>query len=130
MRYMLDTNICIYLMSSLSPKLDARFASLYVGDASVSTITLGELRVGVEKSLDRKLDEKILTALLRDLVVLPFDAEAALAYGVLRAVAPSRQVNAMDRLIAAHAISLQAVLVTNNEKDFKGYPGLVVENWA
>ena len=130
MRYMLDTNICIYLMSSLSPKLDARFASLYVGDACVSTITLGELRVGVEKSLDRKLDEKILTALLRDLVVLPFDAEAALAYGVLRAVAPSRQVNAMDRLIAAHAISLQAVLVTNNEKDFKGYPGLVVENWA
>ena len=130
MRYMLDTNICIYLMSSMSPKLDARFASLYVGDVCVSTITLGELRVGVEKSLDRKLDEKILTALLRDLVVLPFDAEAALAYGVLRAVAPSRQVNAMDRLIAAHAISLPAVLVTNNEKDFKGYPGLVVENWA
>ena len=130
MRYMLDTNICIYLMSSMSPKLDARFASLYVGDACVSTITLGELRVGVEKSLDRKLDEKILTALLRDLVVLPFDAAAALAYGVLRAVVPSRQVNAMDRLIAAHAISLQAVLVTNNEKDFKGYPGLVVENWA
>ena len=130
MRYMLDTNICIYLMSSMSPKLDARFASLYVGDVCVSTITLGELRVGVEKSLDRKLDEKILTALLRDLVVLPFDAEAALAYGVLRAVAPSRQVNAMDRLIAAHAISLPAVLVTNNEKDFKGYSGLVVENWA
>ena len=130
MRYMLDTNICIYLMSSLSPKLDARFASLYVGDACVSTITLGELRVGVEKSLDRKLDEKVLTALLRDLVVLPFDAAAALAYGALRAVVPSRQVNAMDRLIAAHAISLQAVLVTNNEKDFTAYPGLVVENWA
>ena len=130
MRYMLDTNICIYLMSSLSPKLDARFASLYFGDVCVSTITLGELRVGVEKSLDRKLDEKILTALLRDLVVLPFDAAAALAYGVLRAAVPSRQVNAMDRLIAAHAISLQAVLVTNNEKDFTAYPGLVVENWA
>jgi len=130
MRYMLDTNICIYLMSSQSTKLDARFASLHVGDACMSSITLGELRVGIEKSLDRESDEKTLAALLEDLVVLPFDAAAAVSYGVLRAAAPSRQINAMDRLIAAHALSQQAVLVTNNEKDFKAYLGLTVENWA
>ena len=62
--------------------------------------------------------------------MLPFDAAAAVSYGILRAAVPRRQINAMDRLIAAHAISQQAVLVTNNEKDFKGYPGLTVENWA
>lgn len=130
MRYMLDTNICIYLMRSSSRKLDARFASLHVGDACISSITLGELRVGVEKSLDRKADEKALAALLKDLIVAPFDEPAAVSYGILRAAVPSRQRNALDRLIAAHAISLDATLVTNNEGDFSGYAGLAVENWA
>jgi tRNA(fMet)-specific endonuclease VapC len=127
---MLDTNICIYLMRSSSRKLDARFASVHVGDACVSSITYGELRVGVEKSADRKTDEAALAALVADLIVAPFDADAAVSYGILRAVMPSRQRNALDRLIAAHAISLGATLVTNNEQDFTGYPGLAVENWV
>lgn len=130
MRYMLDTNICIYLMRSRSRKLDARFASLRIGDACISSITLGELRVGVEKSLHRKADEAALSRLLEDLMVAPFDAQAAVSYGILRAVVPSRQRNALDRLIAAHAISLGATLVTNNEGDFSGYTGLAVENWV
>ena len=130
MRYMLDTNICIYLMRSSSKKLDAHFASLHVGDACVSSITLGELRVGVEKSLDRKADEGALSRLLEDLIVAPFDAQAAVSYGILRAAVPSRQRNALDRLIAAHAISLGATLVTNNEADFADYSGLAVENWV
>ena len=75
-------------------------------------------------------DEAALTALLEDLAVAPFDSEAAVSYGVLRAAVPSRQRNAMDRLIAAHAVSLGTTLVTNNEQDFSGYPGLRVENWA
>ena len=130
MRYMLDTNICIYLMRSSSRKLDARFASLHVGDACVSSITYGELRVGVEKSVDRKADEAALAALLGDLIVAPFDAEAAVSYGILRATVPGRQRNALDRLIAAHAICLGATLVTNKEQDFTGYPRLSVENWV
>lgn len=69
MRYLLDTNICIYLMRSSSKKLGARFASLHFGDACVSSITLGELRVGVEKSLHRKADEAALSGLLEDLIV-------------------------------------------------------------
>lgn len=127
---MLDTNICIYLIGSSSENLDARFASLHVGDAGVSSITLAELRVGVEKSLDRQRDEGALSALLEDLIVAPFDTSAAVHYGVLRAAVPNRQRNALDRLIAAHAMSLGATLVTNNEGDFNGYPGLEVENWA
>jgi tRNA(fMet)-specific endonuclease VapC len=130
MRYMLDTNICIYLMRSSSRKLDARFASLHFGDACISSITLGELRVGVEKSLNRKADEAALSALLEDLIVAPFDNQAAVRYGILRAAVPSRQRNALDRLIAAHAISLGAALVTNNEADFADYSGLTVENWV
>ncbi len=129
MRYMLDTNICIYLMRSSSRKLDARFASLDVGDACISSITLGELRVGVEKSMSRDADEAALSGLMEDLIVAPFDVQAAVSYGILRAAVPSRQRNALDRLIAAHAISLGATLVTNNEDDFDGYSGLVVENW-
>jgi len=130
MRYMLDTNICIYLMRSSSRKLDARFASLHIGDAGVSSITLGELRVGIEKSSSRKADEAALAGLLEDLIVAPFDAQAAVSYGILRAAVPSRQRNALDRLIAAHAISLGATLITNNESDFSGYTGLTVENWV
>ena len=130
MRYMLDTNICIYLMRGSSKNLDARFASLRVGDACISSITLGELRVGVEKSPNRKADDKALSALLEDLAVMAFDEPAAVSYGILRAAVPSRQRNALDRLIAAHALSLHATLVTNNEGDFSGYAGLTVENWA
>ncbi|MBC7604485.1 MAG: type II toxin-antitoxin system VapC family toxin [Ramlibacter sp.] len=127
---MLDTNICIYLMRGSSRKLDARFASLHFGDACISSITLGELRVGIEKSSHRKKDEAVMAALLGDLVVEPFDTPAAVSYGILRAAVPSRQRNALDRLIAAHAISLGATLVTSNEGDFAGYGGLQVENWA
>ena len=61
---------------------------------------------------------------------LPFDEAAANAYAVLRAAVPDRQRNAMDRLIAAHALSVGATLVTNNEADFKAYPGLTIENWT
>ena len=96
----------------------------------MSSITFAELRVGIEQSANRATDEAALSALLDDLVVAPFDGEAAVSYGVLRAAVPSRQRNAMVRLIAAHAVSLSATLVTNNEQDFSVYPGLRVENWA
>lgn len=127
---MLDTNICIYLLAGGWRHLEHRLAQLAVGDALISAIVLGELRAGVEKSSTRWSDERALTALMAELNVMPFDDAAAVSYGVLRAQVPSRQRNSLDRLIAAHALSLDATLVTNNETDFEVYPGLRVENWA
>lgn len=131
MRYMLDTNICIYLMRNHPPEVVARLENLYYGEAVISAITLAELRAGLElKPETRAHNEQALAALLQDIPVLPFDGNAAVSYGVLRAAIPDRRRDALDRLIAAHAASLSVTLVTNNEADFNGYPGLAVENWV
>ena len=131
MRYLLDTNICIYLMQHHPPEVAARFAELGYGDVMISAITLAELRYGVEcRPENRAAVEHALEGLLADVPVMPFDEQAAVEYGVLRAAVRDRQRDALDRLIAAHARSLSLTLVTNNEADFKDYPGLRVENWV
>lgn len=130
MKYLLDTNICLYIMQRRPAAVAARFESLSRGDVGMSIITYAEIRVGIEKHPDsRKHNEKILELFVQRVPYLPFDEAAANAYGVLRAAVPDRRRNAMDRLIAAQALSIGAILVTNNEDDFKGYPGLSVENW-
>lgn len=130
MRYLLDTNICIYVMHRQPPEVAWRFNALKVGDACLSIITFAELRAGIEKlTTTRQHNERILDLFTRQIPVLPFDEAAAYSYGVLRAAVPERRRNALDRLIAAHAVSIGATLVTNNEADFKDYPGLRVENW-
>lgn len=129
-RYLLDTNICIYLMKRHPPQVVARLEDLYYGEAVISAITLAELRAGLEVNPStRARNTWALDALLQDLPVLPFDTGAAASYGVIRAAIRDRRRDALDRLIAAHAVSLGIVLITNNEDDFKDYPGLVVENW-
>ena len=131
MRYLLDTNICIYLMKEASPSVARRFAALRVGDVGMSAITLAELRYGVEAdAVHRKRNEKALDALLEEIPAVPFDASAAASYGVIRAAVRDRKRDALDRLIAAHAISADLILVTNNTSDFEGYPDLRVENWV
>lgn len=130
MRYMFDTNFCIYLMRRHPPEVAERFATMRFGDVVISAIVLSELRYGVERCLEsRDIAEQTLFALLQDIVVLPFEANAAVTYGFLRAAVRDRKRDALDRLIAAHAASLSVTLVTNNVADFKGYPGLIVENW-
>ena len=131
MRYMLDTNICIYLMQHHPPEVVTRFAQLEYGDVVISSITLAELRYGVECRAESRADiEKALEGLLTDVPVMSFDEQAAVDYGILRAAIRDRQRDALDRLIAAHARSLSLTLVTNNEADFKDYPGVCVENWV
>ncbi|MDP1567968.1 MAG: type II toxin-antitoxin system VapC family toxin [Hydrogenophaga sp.] len=132
MLYMLDTNICIYLLKGLPQKVLDRLAKEDVGSVVMSSLTLAELRHGLEmqRAPVRKKDEAAFEALLQDIPALDFDQDAAKAFGILAATGKLRRSQAIDNLIAAHAISRQAVLVTNNEKDFKDYPGLVVENWA
>jgi tRNA(fMet)-specific endonuclease VapC len=129
-KYMLDTNICIYLMKHHPPQVRARFAQCFVGDVVISAITLAELEFGVACSgPSQARNQAALQGLLEDLEVAPFEARAAHAYGPLRAANRERNKDALDKLIAAHAIALDVVLVTNNEADFVGFTGLVLENW-
>ena len=129
-RYMLDTNMCIYLMKNQPEEVARRFAQCYVGDVVMSSITYAELEYGVIAS-DNPAEERInLASLVEDIQVIPFDAAAGAAYGPLRmATRDGTKKDALDKLIAAHAVSLGVTVVTNNEKDFSRYPGLTVENW-
>jgi tRNA(fMet)-specific endonuclease VapC len=129
-KFMLDTNICIYLMKHQPPQVRARFAECFVGDVVISAITLAELEFGIACSGESQArNQAALDALLEDLLVAPFEARAARAYGPLRAANRERNKDALDKLIASHALSLGVTLVTNNEADFRGFSGLVVENW-
>ena len=131
MRYMLDTNICIYLIKRHPPQVLSRLAALTQGSAVMSVVTYAELRAGLEiQAAHREQDERVLALLISRIPVLPFTETDAQSYGVLRAAVRDRSRNSMDRLIAAHALSAGVTLVTNNEADFKDYPGLKVENWA
>jgi len=126
---MLDTNMCIYLMRNQPPEVAARFAQCYVGDVVMSAITFAELEFGVAASADPQREGANLTALIADIPVVPFDAAAASAYGPIRMATRESKNGHLDKLIAAHAISLNVTLVTNNIKDFARYPGVVAESW-
>ncbi|NPT54282.1 type II toxin-antitoxin system VapC family toxin [Paraburkholderia elongata] len=128
-RYMLDTNICIYLMKNQPEQVAKRFAECLVGDVVMSAITFAELEYGVAVSANRARDRRNLAALAEDILVMPFDSAAASAYGPIREATRERKKDQLDKLIAAHAVALDVVLVTNNERDFAAYPGLRVENW-
>lgn len=130
MRYLLDTNICVHLIQRHPPDVLHRFQEFNYGDLAISVVTLAELRHGVERDPAIKLAaEHALHDLLTYLPVLPLDNAVAVQYGVFAAAVPDRRRDALDRLIAAHAASLGLTLITNNEADFKDYPGLSVENW-
>ena len=131
MRYLLDTNICIYLIRQHPPAVIQRLEALHEGEVAMSLVTYAELRAGIEmQSRHRAHDESVLEQLIQRIPVLPLDTPVAEAYGRLRAAVPDRRRDAFDRLIAAHAVSLGAVLVTNNEVDFADYPRLRIENWT
>lgn len=131
MRYLLDTNICIYLIKNQPPHVLSRLALQTQDSVVMSVVTYAELRAGLEmQSTDRAHDEQVLALLTQRIPVLPFTEADARNYGVLRAAVRDRARHAMDRLIAAQAITTGLILVTNNTADFKDYPGLQLENWA
>ena len=129
MKYMLDTNICIYAILGGNEYLDRRLDQCDTGDLVMSAVTLGELEVGFAKGGDPELARSDAAAVLSAIAVVPFDEGAARAFGRIQAAAPSRR-GAYDRQIAAHAISLGVALVTNNEKGFNDVPEVIVENWT
>lgn len=132
MRYILDTNICIYLLDAHPPQVVQRFKAAALGQVVMSVVTYAELCHGVERCVgtDRDVAAKTLARLTLRVPVLAFESRAAESYGVLAVAVRDRRRDAMDRLIAAHAVSAGLTLVTNNEADFKDYPGLKVENWV
>lgn len=123
MKYLLDANTVIMLLSGPHPVLADRVRRCDEGDLGVSAIVFAEVALGSTKG--RPPPMGALDAFLRDVALVPFDETAARAYATL----PFRRAS-FDRLIAAHALSLGLTLVTANERDFMDVPGLVVENWA
>jgi tRNA(fMet)-specific endonuclease VapC len=127
--YMLDTNMCLYLMKNQPEQVARRFAQCYVGDVVMSAITYAELQYGVTVSEHSARERRNLAALVEDIPVAPFDGTAAVSYGPTREATRERKKDQLDKLIAAHAVSLGITLVTNNERDFVVYPTLRIENW-
>lgn len=126
---MLDTNICIYLIKNQPPEVAKRFAQYFVGDVVMSAITFAELQYGVMASKNPQQEAIHLAALVEDIEVVPFDQAACLAYGPIRMATRDSKKDHLDKLIAAHAAALNVTLVTNNQKDFAKYSGVITENW-
>ena len=131
-RFLLDTNICIYIRRRRPPEILQRFQSLQVGEAAISVITFGELIYGAEKSEQREAAMRQLEELASLLRVLPLPADAGRSYGALRAEPETdgRVIGNNDLWIAAHAKAAKLILVTNNEREFRRVSGLEIQNWA
>jgi len=132
MKYLLDTNICIYLIKKKPASVITRFNEHSVGDIGVSSITVAELSFGVQKSRRRTQNQEALLQFLSPLVIAKFDAEAAFIYGQIRAELESQgtPIGSLDTLIAGHAVGLGITLVTLNEREFSRVRNLQVENWV
>jgi len=131
-KYIADTDICIYIMNERPPEVIQRFKQFDVGEVCVSAITVSELYYGVSKNQNRKLNKQRVKEFLLPLEILPYDEIAANIYGDIRSQLEKRgkTIGPLDFLIAAHALSRNLVLVTNNEKEFKRVKKLKVENWV
>ena len=130
--YLLDTNICVYVIRGRRQEVLARFARHALTDLMVSSVTAAELYFGIEKGDYREANLTVLDTFLAPLIMAPFDGAAARVYGSIRVDLERRglPIGPLDTLIAAHALSLDAVLVTNNVREFTRVPGLRLENWA
>jgi tRNA(fMet)-specific endonuclease VapC len=131
-RFLLDTNICIYIRQRRPQTVLARFEMLRAGEAALSVITYGELLYGAAKSVQREHGLKRLMELTSLVPVLPLPEDAATEYGSIRALLEKRgeMIGGNDLWIAAHAKASGLIVVTNNEDEFDRVPGLKVQNWV
>ena len=132
MRYMLDTNICIYMIRQKPAKVLQKLKQLNPEDICISSVTYAELVYGVEKSMATEKNRLALSLMLAQTEILDFDARAADEYGKIRADLEKRGVpiGSLDMMIAGHARALGYTVVTNNMKEFARVNGLITENWA
>lgn len=129
--YLLDTNICIYVINHKPEQVFERFRQFQLGELAISSITASELAFGVEKSGSMR-NKQALNKFLAPLEILPYDEQAIWHYAQLRHQLQSsgQLIGSLDMLIAAHALSLGCALVTNNTKEFERIDGLKLENWV
>ena len=132
MRYMLDTNICIYAIKHKPEKVFQKLQEVEPEDVCVSSVTYAELVHGVEKSAAVEKNRLALSMLLANIEILDFDVDAADCYGKIRADLEKKgtPIGPLDMMIAGHAQSLGYIVVTNNVKEFSRVSNLKIENWA
>jgi tRNA(fMet)-specific endonuclease VapC len=132
MRYMLDTNICIYTIKHKPEKVFQRLQEIDPEDICVSSVTYAELVHGVEKSAAVEKNRLALLMLLANIEILNFDVDAADCYGKIKADLDKKgtPIDPLDMMIAGHAVSMGYAVVTNNVKEFSRVQGLILENWT
>lgn len=132
MRYMLDTNICIYTIKHKPEKVFQRLQEIDPEDICVSSVTYAELVHGVEKSAAVEKNRVALLMLLANIEILNFDVDAADCYGKIKADLDKKgtPIDSLDMMIAGHAMSMGYAVVTNNVKEFSRVQDLILENWT
>lgn len=131
MKYMLDTNICIYIIKKRPVQVLRMLQTKDVGDICISSVTLAELEYGVEKSAQKVKNQLALIEFLVPIEILSFNDAAAKKFGEIRAFLERKGkiIGPFDIQIVAHALSEELTLVTNNVKEFERVPDLTIENW-
>lgn len=131
MIYMLDTNICIYVINAKPKIVLDHFREKGLGDIGISSVTAAELAFGVAKSGSAR-NRQALEMFLSTLEILPFDESTIWHYGELRTHLEQRgqPIGTLDTMIAAHALATHTILVTNNTREFEHVSGLRLENWT
>ena len=132
MKYLLDTNICVFIFRRKFPSVLQRLHQTHAGEVGISAVTLAELRYGADKSSDPSKNHTVIDAFLTTVAVVEFHEDAARRYGIVRSELESRgtPIGPLDNMIAAHTLSLGATLVTNNVREFSRVTGLMVEDWS
>jgi tRNA(fMet)-specific endonuclease VapC len=131
-RYLLDTDTCSYVIRNRPESARQRMNAVPLDQQGISVVTYAELLYGVRRSSSKRINRRVVDAFVRHLFILDWNREAAECYAEIRTTLErkGKPIGGMDMLIAAHALSLNAVVVTNNARHFGEVPNLAVENWT
>lgn len=131
-RYLLDTDTCSYVIRNRPESARRRMNAVPLDEQGISVVTYAELLYGVRRSSSKRINRRVVDAFVRHLFILDWNREAAEYYAELRTTLErkGKPIGGMDMLIAAHALSLNAVIVTNNSRHFGSVSGLSIENWT
>lgn len=131
MKYLLDTNVCVDFFNQRHPSVTERIRRSSPEDLCLSSVVVAELRYGADRSQRRDENHERLDVLTAEIQCLDFDLAAALVYGRIRSAleAEGAPIGPYDMMIAAHALSRELILVTDNEREFRRVPRLQIENW-